>query len=357
MASSVYGTNHALAVKLWAKKLFVEALKETIAAKFIGSTPSSMIQIKDETSKEAGDRIRIGLRMQLSGDGVSGDDTLEDNEEALSTYYDDLLIDQLRHAVRSGGKMSEQRIMFDHRQEALSGLVDWWANRIDTALLNQLGGNTAVTDLRYTGSNATVAPDAAHIIRQGAHANDQSITNADVFDLTLIDVAVEKARTLSPAIRPIRLPEGEFYVMFLHPNQVTDMRISTTAGQWLDITKAAMQGGLIDKNPIFTGALGIYNGVVLHMDSRVPYGVDTAGAPEPETDVRRAIFCGAQAGVIAFGRDYTSTERFKWVEELFDYGNQLGVSAGLVWGAKKTVFNSTDFATIAISTWAEAHTG
>ena len=44
-----------------------------------------------------------------------------------------------------------------------------------------------------------------------------------------------------------------------------------------------------------------------------------------------------------------------WVEEVFDYGNQLGVSAGLTFGAKKNRFNSADFSTIAISTYAAAH--
>lgn len=88
MAMTEYGVNNALAVKLWARKLFVESLKQTYASRFMGKTPASLIQIKDETNKSAGDRITVGLRMQLSGDGVSGDGTLEGNEEALTTYTD-----------------------------------------------------------------------------------------------------------------------------------------------------------------------------------------------------------------------------------------------------------------------------
>ena len=44
-----------------------------------------------------------------------------------------------------------------------------------------------------------------------------------------------------------------------------------------------------------------------------------------------------------------------WVEELFDYGNQLGVSAGLIFGMKKVRFNAQDFGTILIPTYAVAH--
>jgi hypothetical protein len=38
-----------------------------------------------------------------------------------------------------------------------------------------------------------------------------------------------------------------------------------------------------------------------------------------------------------------------WNEEIFDYGNQLGVSAGCIAGMKKTIYNSQDFATIVVS--------
>ena len=105
MAVTNYGTNNALAVKLWSKMLAVEALKATWIYKFIGDGTSSMIQVKDETSKSAGDQVTYGLRMQLSGNGVLGDGTLEGNEEALTTYSDALVINQLRHAVRSQGRM------------------------------------------------------------------------------------------------------------------------------------------------------------------------------------------------------------------------------------------------------------
>jgi N4-gp56 family major capsid protein len=114
----------------------------------------------------------------------------------------------------------------------------------------------------------------------------------------------------------------------------------------VDLEKAAMTGGSVKDNPIFTGALGMYNGTILHASNRVPSVV---------ASTRRAIFCGAQACGMAFGRD-NGPDRFSWIEELFDYGNQLGVSGGAIFGMKKMQFNSADFATIVASTWAAAHT-
>lgn len=348
MATSAYGVNHPLAVKLWSEKLFYEALKTTWLAKFIGNDSQSIIQLKGETQKSAGDRITVGLRMQLSGSGVQGDGTLEGNEEALTVYSDNLLINQLRHAVRTDGRMSQQRVLFDLREEARMGLQDWWADRIDASLFNQLGGNTGQSDTKYTGNNATVAPSSGNIYYANGVANETQVASAsasNIMKLSYIDVAVEKAKTLTPQIRPLKIDGEEKYVLFLHPYQVTDLRQNTNTGQWLDIQKAAMAGMQSSKSPIYTGALGEYNGVVLHASVRVP--TVTSGC-------YRAIFCGAQAGMIAYGQD-NSQNKMTWVEELFDYKNQLGVSVGMIWGAKKTIFNSADFATLIIATSGAAH--
>lgn len=350
MAVTSYGVNHPLAVKLWARRLFREALKATYISKFMGTDTNSLVQIRDEPSKGPGDRVTIGLRMQLTGAGTLGDGTLEGNEEALTTYTDNLLIDQLRHAVRSGGRMSQQRVPFDIREEARVGLTDWWADRIDTAFFNHICGMSAATDLRFTGANTVVAPTTNRVIRggAGAPASDESLTASELFSLDFIDRMVTVAKTATPLIRPVSTELGDYYVAFLHPHQVASMRSYTAAaGSWTDIQKSAMTGGVVERNPIFTGALGVYNGVILHESTRVTKGVNstTSVTASATTSIRRAVLCGAQAAAIAFGQD-NSDEQMTWVEDYFDYGNQLGVSAGLIFGLKKVQFNSEDFGTI-----------
>jgi len=350
MAQTSYGVNAPEAVKLWRKRLAREALKATYVQKFIGQGDDSLIQEISETNKSAGDRVTVTLRMQLTGDGVQGDGTLEGNEEALSTYTDNLLVDQLRHAVRSKGKMSEQRIPWSIREEAMNGLRDWWAGRIDTAFFNQICGNTAQADTRYTGNQAALAPTLFQ--RAGALGTDQAV-QADptkTFDLTMIDKAVAVAKTQTPLIRPIRYQGQDCYVAFLHPFQVRDLRTATATGQWLDIQKAAMAGGQVKDNPVFQGALGMYNNVILHEAVRVTNGVHSAtGAVQAST--RRAVLCGAQSAAIAFGQGQ-SFEGWDWNEELFDYGNSLGVEAGAIFGLKKLVFNANDFGTIVLTSYA-----
>jgi len=349
MATTAYTVNSSETVKLWRKKLAREALKATWFGKFIGDSSDDLVQVFDETKKSAGDRITVILRMQLTGDGVLGDGTLEGNEEALTTYTDNLFIDQLRHAVRSAGKASDQRASFSVREEAMMGLKDWWAGRLDTAFFNQICGNTAQTDTRYTGNNATIAPDSAHVYRPNSRANDQSLTTGDEMTLPLIDVLVGMAKLMTPVIRPLKVNGEDKYVMFLHTNQVTQLRTNTSTGQWLDIQKAAITGDGSKGNPIMTGALGEYNGVVLHESTRVTLGVNSSTGVAV-SNTRRAVLCGAQAATVAFGQGQ-SFEEFDWNEELFDYGNQLGVESGCIFGIKKLRFNSADFGTIVLGTY------
>lgn len=355
MANTNYGVNANEAVKLWSRMLFRESLRSTVFGDFIGSDTNSLVQIKDDTRRGPGDRIRVTLRTQLVGDGVEGDGTLEGNEEALTTFTDDLVIDQLRHAVRSNGRVSDQRIPFSVRDEARLGLQDWFSGRLDNVFFNQLGGITTQSDTRFTGHNTVTAFESDNkTVANDGNAEDLSSTNT--FDLSLLDEALEIIKTKGEGsdgdapFRPIRVGGQPYFVCFLHPFQVKDMRTSTDTGQWLDIQKAALQGGQASNNPIFSGSLGVYNGIVLREAARVPQAQNSSdGALVSNT--RRALIGGAQAMMMAFGRD-NGPNTMTWVEEVFDYQNQLGVAAGMISGMKRTIFNSHTFSAYAIDTWA-----
>lgn len=355
MSATVYGVNAAEAKKLWSAKLFHEVTANTFWGKFMGKDSSSMIQHLTDTQKDKGDRIRVILRMLMTGAGVQGDATQEGNEEALTTYTDDLLINQLRHAARSGGKMSEQRVPFSVREENRMALQDWWVERLDTAMANQLTGYTGQADTKYTGNNATIAPSSANsvtrIVVGGQHGGEASLsaTTTHAIKLRDLDTAVALAKTQQPRIRPIRVDGKEMYVTFLHPYAIRQLRLdASTAGNFFDIQKAMLQGGKISTNPIVTGGNFIYNNVIVHEWAYLP---TTVNAPSSQADYRRGVFCGAQAAVFATGQG-GSPNKMDWNEELFDYGNQLGVSAGMIYGVKKTQFNSIDFGTIVLAGYA-----
>jgi N4-gp56 family major capsid protein len=363
-----YAVNHPLAVKLYAKELFHDVIGNSFVGKFLGKGDSSLIQIKTETQKSAGDSIKFGLRRRLTGDGVQGDATLEGSEESLTTDNDTVLINQIRHAVRSNGKMSEQRVHFSVRDEAKDGLEDWWTERLEISLANQLTGYTSQGDTRYTGNNATVAPTGTYRILcggssvAGAATAEGSLcaTTTHAIKLSELDRAVAIAKTNQSAngltyerIRPLKVDGKDMYVAFLHPWQILQLRKdASTAGNFYDIQKAAMSGGKYSDNPLVTGGNFIYNNVIVHEWSYLP-NIVTSPSSGAVTDFRRGVFCGAQAASFAVGQDSTPT-KMSWHEELFDYGNKLGVEAGMIFGIKKNVFNTIDFATIVLSGYAPA---
>lgn len=368
MADTAYGVNDNEAVKLWSSKLAREALKRTYVKRFMGKGSKNMISIKNETNKGPGDRIRHTLRMQLTGDGVEGDGDLEGNEEGLSTFTDDLIINQLRHAVRSEGKMTEQRIPFSIREEGMQGLADWWADRWDTWFFNHVCGNvmansTAIGSKNRNGMNTITSPTSGRHVWAGSNTSDAGLETTATFGLYLIDKAVEAAKVTttgsSPVpIRPLTVDGKPWFVAFLHPYQITDLRTKSTKTTsnpvlWYDIHTALLHNGSRD-NAIFTGALGEYNGTIIHESNRIPLGVNAAGTATVAS-TRRAVLCGAQAAVCGFGQGHDQST-YDWFEQLFDYGNKLGVKAGCIAGLKKVVYNSADFATVVMSSRAAAHT-
>jgi N4-gp56 family major capsid protein len=369
MATTSFGVNDALAVKLYSKKLDHEALKYTDIGALIGDDPNSIIHRKTEVSKGPGDRITYGIRMQLGGAGFTENQLSEGNGEALSLYSDSLVINELGHVVgvKSKNSIDQQRVPFDLRDEAKGGLSDWYAVRFSVAFFNQVCGNTLATDIRFTGLNATIAPSSTRIIRQSGRASDDLLVAGDTFSVDLIDAAKERAVTATPKIRPATFSGGTLgmggrrdfnktltdkYVMYMDPFQVTDMRKNTSTGQWMDIVKAAYQGLGATNNPIFSGAIGEYNSVVLRETPNLPFGISAGGVVVPT--VKRAVLLGGQAAMIAFGQD-NGPNKYRWNEELFDHKRRLEVSAWTIHGLKKTSYNGVDYGTIVVSTYAVQH--
>jgi N4-gp56 family major capsid protein len=330
-------------------------------APLIGADDNSIIQMKTETSKGSGDSVTFGLRARMTQDGITETETAEGNAESLSIYSDAVLINELgfNAGVKSQNTIDAQRVPFDLRQQARDGLGELWADRKSISFFNQVCGYTPSNTVgtgsgpKYTGLNAVVAPSTGRRIVAGSGSADENITSSDVFTLDLIDAAVEMAKVGSNMVRPIRIGGQPKYVVYLHPYQVTAMRTNSSTGQWLDITKAAMQGGQVSNSPIYTGALGEYNGVILRQSQDVTQGVNgSTGAAI--TTVRRAILLGAQAAVIGYGQANYGPMKYRWNEELLDHKRKLEVSAWSIWGMKKTRFNSADFGTVVISTFAQA---
>ena len=109
-----------------------------------------------------------------------------------------------------------------------------------------------------------------------------------------------------------------------------------------------------------TGAAGFHNGVVIQVAPRIVWGdnvqntegTSLGAAVAGTTSVARTVFCGGQAAIFATGREAGWPYELTWVEWERDYLNQVGISAGMIAGLKKTVLNSRDYAVIQVPTFA-----
>lgn len=361
MAETQFGVNDALAVKLWSKNLSAAEREYLDIAPLMGEDENSIIHVKEETRKGAGDKVTFGLMARLTGEGKTENETAEGNGESLSIYSDSLYINELGHvaASRSENTIDAQRVPFNLREKCKMGLGMWWADRKSVSFFNHVCGYTpantvsTTTGPKFTGLNTVTAPTSGRQIFAGTASNDQSLTSSDIFTLDLIDQAVEMARVGTNMVQPVRIGGRKVYVMYLHPYQVTSLRTNSSAGQWLDIQKAAMAGAESTKSPIFTGALGEYNGVVLRVSQDVTQGVHSSSGAA-QTSVRRAVLLGAQSACVGYGQNNSGPNKYRWNEELLDHKRKLEVSAWSIWGLKKTVFNSADFGTVVVSTYAAA---
>lgn len=356
MAMTLYPVNDSLAVKNWSRRMDVEALKGTFYADYISTSDFSLAREMTETKKGAGDSITWGLTALATGEGVTENQTLEGNEESLTTFSDSLIINQLRHGIRvpARGNINDQRVLHDSRESAYMVLKRWMSDRLDTQFFNQLAGNTAQLNTKYLGFNTALGPSTNRWLRAKAIASDQLVAadSTATFVLSLIDKCRNRATTASPPIDPITsLGKDIDYVMFVHPDQVLSLRAdATTAGGWFDLQGKRLQGGEGDKNALYTGAIGVYNRTLIVEANRIPQGVHS-GTGATLANTRRAVFCGAGALGVAYGKD-NSTTKFKWVEKMFDYDNELGVSCNIILGMKKTRYNSEDYGTITVTTYA-----
>lgn len=367
-------SDSGLRAQVWAKNLFVDAIDSLyfVVNGMMGKGDNNVVEIQDDLTKQKGDRVHFKLTGKLSGQGRTGDSELEGYEERMVFYSESVLIDQIRNAVRLEGTLDEQKNAYEMRTDAKNELSKWIKEFIERQIFLKLGGvtNTALTDVNgvVVGTNALWGntPDYIPNADEAAGSGDRYLcacaTGTDDMAATdkltpdLIDRAKAKAETANPKIQPIMVNGRPYYILFVHPWQFYDLRRNP---EWAQAMREAERRG--PENPIFSGAEGVWNGVIVHKHEYVPFldvsamgggsaSFRGASGSDSAVDAFRALFCGRQAAGYAKARNLKN----EWVEKKFDYDNQWGVATSLLGGIQKIVFNSKEYGGIAIDTAATA---
>lgn len=363
MSTTVVAFGDPKAAKKWSGELAVDVRKKSyFEARFIGTSENSVIQRKTELESDSGDRISFDLSVHLRGKPTYGDNRVEGKEENLRFYTDEVRIDQVRHSVSAGGRMSRKRTVHNIRRIARDRLGDYFYKFTDELMFIYLSGARGInldfiesTSFAGFAGNPLEAPDVDHLLYGGAATSKASLTATDVMSPLVIERAVEKAAMMQAEnpetanMVPTNVEGAEHYVCVMSEYQATDMR-TAAGGSWIDFQKAAAAAEGRN-SPIFKGGLGMINNVVLHKHrNAIRFNDYGAGA---NVEAARALFMGRQAGVIAYGTG--SGLRFDWKETTKDYENEPAIAAGFIAGIKKARFNNKDFGVLSIDTAAKKH--
>jgi N4-gp56 family major capsid protein len=353
----------------WSRDFWRQARNMSFINQFAGTGSNAMVQrITELTRSEKGTRAVITLLADMTGDGVTGDYTLEGNEEALRAYDITIELDQLRFANRIAGRMADQKSVVNFRETSRDALAYAMADRMDqlafltlsgVAYTNKTNGAVRTTsatsglelvDLEYA-SDVSAPTAARHLRISGADIATGDTTAVTATDKLGYKQIVElKAYAKDNYIRGLRgAGNEETFHLFVTPQQMANLKLDSDF--LANVRNAGVRG---TSNSLFSGSSSLMvDGVMCHEFRHV---FNTAGATagtssnagaagykwgaDADVNGARALFCGAQSLAMA---DIGLPEI---VEDTFDYGNQAGISIGKIFGLKKPKFNSDHNGTV-----------
>ena len=313
-----------LNVSRWAKQLAYEVGKEIYFSKFMGDTFGSMIVSKSMPEGKGKD-MTFGM-VGLSGTAVTGDSTLEGSEDSLTSNEVVVTTAQRRFGVINAGNFDDSKVLYNFRQEALAQLKRVYAEDHDAQIFSAITKTSGAG--AYLQADATTSVYAATDPKATLGATDL----ATAADISMLKKMAILGTTKSYKMKPIRVNGKDHFILILHPEAAYDLAQDDT---WLNAQKYAQVRG--EDNPIFSGALGVYDGVIVHEHEGITTAEDGGGASVPYA---RNLFMGAGAAC------HAKSDNMSWVEKTFDYGNKLGVAAGQIYGVGLSTFNSKEYAVI-----------
>jgi N4-gp56 family major capsid protein len=330
-----------LTVQQWDDKYFVEHTQENRFAGEMGKSQNSIIQVKEDLTKAAGESLTFALVNRATGAGVENGATLEGNEEALDSRSFKLTIKERANGIRVTD-WENQISAINLRQAAKSALKTWsmedTRDRIITALNSKNG--VAYATASEVQKDAWLVDNADRVLFGDAKANNAAndhsaalttITAGMTLGTAEISLMKRIAKTANPKIRPVsdtKAKNGrEYYTLYVPSLIFRDLQGDTAMQQ------AQREVSLKPENSqLFKGGDLMWDGVIIkEIEDIATLGtVGAAGTVE----VGPAFLCGAQA--IGYG----IARRWKSAQESFDYGRKKGCAIMEMGGFEKMLFGS-----------------
>lgn len=351
----------------WISQYFAEYVRTSKFAPYMGKSPMSIIVCKYELQQESGKTINIPLITRLKGNGVTGSQILDGQEEQLGNYNFPIAIDWRRNGVRIP-KSTAYKTEIDLFNAARDMLRTWEAEKVrddliqacysvqnaatDTVNINYgnitldtVGGGACIQVVDYIATagnkNAWLALNSDRVLygalrsNNAANVHATSLLNvdntADKLTPLVAELAKRMAKQADPHIRPYTTKDGaEWFVMFCNSRCFRDVK-NDTAMVSANRDARARENGAESKNPIFRDGDLLKDGIIYREVEEIPTLI---GAGNAGIDVAGNFLCGAQALGIAWGQEPTPRQ-----DNTKDYQFRPGVAIEELLGVKKIFFN------------------
>lgn len=324
--------NNALTEKKWlVDEYLMPYIRMSGFDKYMGRRGNAPIRIFNQQITDGGKTIVVPLVGLLRGEGVTGSQVLEGNEEDMATFADEIRCTWRRNAVKVP-KSSSYRTNLDILKIARPNLTQWAARQVlKRGLVYQSqgvvvpGGASSEdglplpdTVIRY--SQATAGQRNTYLVNNsdrllfGADVANASsgvfataLANIDNTNDKLTTTLISKVRRLAqdtgsldavgPAITPYMTETDgeEWFVLLVTPRQMRDLR---TDPAMIAANREAMPRG--KDNPLFRAGDLLWDGVIIHEVQDLEY---ITGAGAGGIDVAGAVLLGQSAIGIAWGQE------------------------------------------------------
>lgn len=325
-----------LTPEVWDDKFFSEYVRSNRFKRYMGTNENSIIQMKEDLTKEKGDKVHFAAVRAMDGDGVAGNQVLEGNEEIIDSRSMTVAVDVIRHAFAIT-EWEEQKSAIDLRDAGKMALKTWFMDRMRNDIIHALMSinGTKFADADATARDAWLVDNADRVLFGKQKSNASSLDHStalatidntdDKLTPGVVSLAKRIAQEASPAIRPIRLmdkDDEEWFVMFCNSRSFRDL---SQHSDMVAANKDARARG--EGNKLFTGGSLLWDGVIIREIPEIPVISSTV-------DVAPNFLCGAQAVGVAWAR------RFKSTTNVRDYGFRHGVGGREIRGIEKLRFGT-----------------
>lgn len=331
-----------LTPQIWDSDFFTNYVRASRFRRYMGTDESAIFQLKEDLTKKKGDSVTFALVNELSGDGVTGNNTLKGNEERLNSRSHRVFVDVLRHAV-AVDDWDIQKSVIDLRMAARSQLQIWAKKKLRDACLNALGQIDGVNFAASTPTqrNTWTTNNQDRVLFGDNTGNWSGTFATDTFKISagetltpnILSLMKRMAQGATPKIGPTMVKEldQEWYVAFVGPMAWRDLTEDNPTTNVLTLANRDARARGVD-NPLFTGDSLVWDGIIIREIPEIA-ALD-ASLSSAGVRLEPVYLAGVQAVGLAWA------QRTKSTTDVDDYEFLHGVGVQEIRGIEKLRFGT-----------------